>query len=172
MSSSSSRDLNPRCVPSVSRYFTVNASYTCGVTSTSSGKSSESGRRRFFGDRSKDSNRPSCRPLSLAAEATPALDVRLPPGGMVPRLWRVSHACVFKTFAPLRCSCPATCVTIRRPICAGRRSEVRHDEHVRMESTRGPHRRCRARTAECDEVNGGSVFHGSRLSRLVWNLNC
>ena len=60
-SSSLSAALNPRAVPSVSRNFTVNASYCLGVTCTSSGSSEESEPlRACFGDAPNASRRSLC----------------------------------------------------------------------------------------------------------------
>jgi hypothetical protein len=60
-SSSLSAALNPRAVPSVSRNFTVNASYCLGVTCTSSGSSEASEPlRACFGDAPNASRRSLC----------------------------------------------------------------------------------------------------------------
>ena len=69
-SSSLSAALNPRAVPSVSRNFTVNASYCLGVTCTSSGASAASDPLRFsFGDTPNASLRSVCCGPPAASDA-------------------------------------------------------------------------------------------------------
>ena len=69
-SSSLSAALNPRAVPSVSRNFTVNASYCLGVTCTSSGASAASNPLRFsFGDTPNASLRSVCCGPPAASDA-------------------------------------------------------------------------------------------------------
>lgn len=127
-SSSLSAALNPRAVPSVSRNFTVNASYCLGVTCTSSGSSEESEPlRACFGDAPNASRRsPCCSPLASDARRFDGLPAEGGDGFGGMAVWRGAESGSRKEKTPRSDSCRVSPVDDDGDLLSSRSHAIGH----------------------------------------------